>query len=48
MQFHCASCQGFEKTSENKIEFKIVRCHGVLDVVSIPNSHIPLWWTSNV
>jgi hypothetical protein len=42
MQFHCASCQGDERMNENKKEFKMVRCHGVLNIVSIPNGHIPL------
>jgi hypothetical protein len=42
MQFHCASCQGVEKANGNKKEFKMVRCLGVHDIVSIPNGCIPL------
>jgi len=42
MQFHCASIQGVEKVNENLNDFKMVRCLGVLDIVSIPNGHIPL------
>jgi hypothetical protein len=42
MQFHCASCQGVERANENKIKFKVVRCFGVFDIVSIPNGHILL------
>jgi hypothetical protein len=42
MQFHYASCQGVERANENKKEFKVVKCYGVLDIVSIPNGHIPL------
>jgi rRNA maturation endonuclease Nob1 len=42
MQFHCGSFQGVERANENKKEFKVVRCHGVFDIVSNPNGHIPL------
>jgi hypothetical protein len=42
MQFHCASCQGDERMNENKKEFKMVRCLGVPDIISIPNGCIPL------
>ncbi len=28
--------------NENKNDFKMVRCHGVFDIVSKPNGHIPL------
>jgi hypothetical protein len=41
MQFHCASIQEVEKTNENKNDFKMVRCFGVPNIVSIPNGHIP-------
>jgi hypothetical protein len=42
MQFQCASYQGVERVNENFKKFKMVRCFGVLDIVSIPNGHIPL------
>jgi hypothetical protein len=42
MQFHCASCQGVERGNENFKKFKMVKCPGVLDIVSIFNGHIPL------
>jgi hypothetical protein len=42
MQFHCASCQGVERANENKKEFKMVKCLGVLDIFSILNGRIPL------
>ncbi len=49
MQFHYASCQRVERANENKKEFKMVRFPRVLDIVSIPNGHIPfLWWINNV
>jgi hypothetical protein len=41
MQFHYASCQGVERANENKKEFKVVKCYGVFDIVSIPNGRIP-------
>ncbi len=40
MQFFCASCQGVKRANENKKEFKVVWCPGVLDIVSIPNGCI--------
>ncbi len=43
MQFHYASCQGVERTNENKKEFKMVTCPEVHDIVSIPNGCIPLY-----
>ncbi len=36
MKFHCA-----KRVNENKKEFKMVRCHGVPNIVSIPNGCIP-------
>jgi hypothetical protein len=43
MQFHCASCQGVNKSNENKKEFKMVRCLVVPDIVSNLNGCIPLY-----
>ncbi len=43
MQFHCASCQGVERTNENKKEFKMVRSPGVPNIVSIPIGRIPIY-----
>jgi hypothetical protein len=40
MQFHCASCQGVERSNENKKGFKMVRCLGVPYIVSILNGRI--------
>jgi hypothetical protein len=40
MQFHYASCQGVGRANENKKEFKMVRCLGVPNVVSIPDGCI--------
>jgi hypothetical protein len=42
MQFHYASIQGAEKVNENQNDFKMVRCLGVPNIISIPDSHIPL------
>jgi hypothetical protein len=42
MEFHYSTCQGVERMNENKKKFKMVRCLGVLDIVSIPNGCIPL------
>ncbi len=42
MQFQCVSYQGVERANENLKKFKMVRCFGVFDIVSIPNGHIPL------
>jgi hypothetical protein len=42
MQFHYASIQGVEKVNENKNYFKMVRCLGVPNIISIPDGCIPL------
>ncbi len=42
MQFHYASIQGVEKANENKNDLKMVRYPWMLNIVSIPNGHIPL------
>jgi hypothetical protein len=42
MQVHCSSYQGVEKMNKNCKKFKMVKCFGVLDIVSIPNGRIPL------
>jgi hypothetical protein len=34
--------KGF-RVNENKKEFKMVKCPGVHDIVSIPHGHIPLY-----
>jgi hypothetical protein len=41
MQIHYANCQGDERANENLKILKMVRCHGVLNIVSIPNGRIP-------
>jgi hypothetical protein len=42
MQFHYVSCQRVERANENKKQFKMVSCLGVLNIVLIPNGFIPL------